>query len=173
MKKVIIIGSGGAGKSTFARRLHEATGIELIHLDKLYWKPNWVETPKSEWKQLIGEIIRGEEWILDGNFGGTMEMRLEACDTVILLDMPRIICVYQALKRIATYRKGQRPDMGEGCDERFDIKFLSWIWNYPSQTKPKIEKLLEQYGSAKNVIRLRSKRDIEDFFYKISSSGVN
>ncbi len=97
MKKVLVIGSGGAGKSTFAKRLSEKTGLEVIHLDQLYWQPNWVETPKDEWQEIVKEIIEGDEWILDGNFGGTMEMRIEACDTVIFLEMPRTVCVYRIL----------------------------------------------------------------------------
>src|SRR5690242_8971677 len=98
MKRIAIIGSSGAGKSTLARRLGEITGIEVIHLDKIYWLPGWTEPSKEEWSQKVTEVIKGESWILDGNFGGTMETRLAACDTAILLDIPRSVCVYRILK---------------------------------------------------------------------------
>ena len=99
MKKVVIIGSDGAGKSTLARRLGAATGIEVFHLDKLYWKPNWTKTPKDEWLKTVENLLCKDEWIMDGNFGGTMEIRLAACDTAIFLDFPRTVCTYCSFKR--------------------------------------------------------------------------
>ncbi len=81
MKKIIVIGSGGAGKSTFSRRLGEVTGIPVIHLDQLYWRPNWEKTPAPEWEAAVAELVRGETWIMDGNFGGTREIRMRAADT--------------------------------------------------------------------------------------------
>lgn len=172
MKKIIIVGSGGVGKSTFARRLSEKTGIEVIHLDQLYWKPNWVETPKDEWQQIVKEIIKGDGWILDGNFGGTMEMRIEACDTVIFLEMPRIVCVYRILKRVAKYRNKTRPDMANDCNEKFDIKFFGWIWNFEQTTKPRIEKLLNKFQNEKTIVRLKSKREVEKFFVNLTLKNV-
>ena len=167
MKKVLVIGSGGAGKSTFAGRLHKATNLELIHLDKLYWKPNWVETPANEWKKTIENLLKKDSWIMDGNYGGTLAMRLAACDTVIFLDLPRTTCVWQAFKRFLLYKKKTRPDMAEGCAERFDLEFLKWIWNYPTCTKPRVESLLERFQNTKTVIRLQSKKEVEGFLQNI------
>jgi|SRR5215213_8957243 len=167
MKKVLVIGSSGAGKSTFARLLGEKTGLPVIHLDRLYWKPNWVETTdKDDWKITVRKALAGDAWIIDGNYSGTLAMRVEKCDTVIFLDMPRSLCVYRILKRLAFHRPGTRPDMTEGCEERFDwefIKFIKWTWNYPSRSKPKIEALLKRCENEKTIIRLKSKRDIENF----------
>ncbi len=164
MKRILIIGSGGAGKSTFARRLHEATNIELIHLDKLHWKPNWGEPSKDEWQKAVESLLKKDAWVMDGNFGGTMDIRMAACDTVIFFDLPRALCVWQAFKRYLFYRKRTRPDMGEGCDERFDVKFLKWIWDYPARTKPRVEELLKRFENEKTIIRFRAKQDIEKFF---------
>lgn len=163
MKKILVIGSSGAGKSTFSRRLGEATGIEVIHLDKLHWKPNWTEPSKDEWRSILANAVKGDSWILDGNFGSTIEMRVAACDTVIFLEMPRLVCIYRILKRIVVYREGNRPDMAEGCDERFDWEFIKWVWNYPKQSKPKIEKILENYKDEKTLIRLKSKRAVKNY----------
>jgi adenylate kinase family enzyme len=164
MKRILVIGSSGSGKSTFARKLGEKTGLKVIHLDRLYWKPNWVETTdKDEWKRVVQKALGGDAWIIDGNYSGTMEMRIEKCDTVIFLDMPRAVCVYRILKRVALHRPGARPDMAEGCDERFDWEFIKWVWNYPTRSKPKVEALLERFAVEKKIIRLKSKREIENF----------
>lgn len=171
MKKILVIGSSGAGKSTFARRLHEATGLKLIHLDRLYWKPNWVETTdKNEWRETVAEALKGESWIIDGNYSGTLEMRIEACDTVIMLDLPNYICSWRVFKRALVYRKGIRPDMADGCDEKFDWEFLKLTWNYPTRSKPKVEALLKRFRDEKSVIRLKSNAEIENFLINCSQT---
>lgn len=166
MKKVIVIGSGGSGKSTFSRWLGLATGLPVVHLDKLYWHPGWVKTPADEWESIVRREIGKPEWIMDGNFGGTRQMRLAACDTVIFLDLPRYLCLYRILKRTLLYRKGTRPDMAEGCHERFDPEFILWVWNYPNSGKRRVVAELTEH-SDKKVIVLRSKSEIEAFIHGI------
>lgn len=168
MKRVLIIGSGGSGKSTLARRLGEAAGIEVIHLDKLHWKPGWIEPDKEEWGKTVDKILEGDSWIIDGNYSGTLEKRIAAADTVIFLDLPRAVCVWRILKRVARYRKTNRPDMAEGCDEKFDLKFLKWIWDYPQRSKPKVESQLEKFQGKIEIIRLRSPGEVENFIQNIS-----
>ena len=163
MKKVLVIGSSGAGKSTFSRRLSEKTGLPLVHLDKLYWKPNWVETDKVEWQKIVEKALAGDSWIIDGNFSGTLPQRLEKCDAVIFLDLPRLVCIYRILKRVITYQKGKRPDMADGCDEKFDWQFLKWVWNYPNRSKPKVERLLAAYQNTKTIFRLKSTKEVNRF----------
>jgi len=173
MKRILIIGSCGSGKSTFARRLGKATGLEVIHLDRLYWKPNWVgTTDEDEWRKTVEIALQGKAWIIDGNYSGTLAMRLQACDTVVFLDFPRTICVFRVLKRVAFYRKGSRPDMADGCDEKIDWDFVKWIWNYPTRSKPKVETLLDQHQDTTTIIRLKSKKEIENFFVKYSANAV-
>jgi adenylate kinase family enzyme len=164
MKKILIIGSSGAGKSTFARRLGEATGLPVIHLDRLFWNAGWVETPKEEWRERVEKFLReNDRWIMDGNFSGTMEMRMTAADTVIFLETPRTVCIYRILKRVVFYRPGKRPDMADGCDERFNWEFLKWVWDYPNRTKPKVESLLGKYGAGKQVFRFKNKSETDRF----------
>lgn len=167
MKKVLVIGSSGAGKSTFSRVLSEKTGLPLIHLDRLFWKPNWVETDKSEWKEILADALAGDSWIIDGQFGGTLEMRLEKCDTVIFLDLPRALCVYRILKRVVTYKKGKRPDMADGCDEKFDWQFLKWVWNFPEKSRPKIEERLARHQNSITIFRLKSTTEVKDFLSRL------
>ena len=83
MKRILVIGSGGAGKSTFAKRLGEILKLKVIHLDSLFWSAGWLEMPKDQWRAMVEELIKGDSWILDGNYGGTLDLRLAACDGVI------------------------------------------------------------------------------------------
>jgi adenylate kinase family enzyme len=162
MKKIIVIGSGGAGKSTFSKQLGNALNIEVIHLDALYWKPNWVKTPRDEWTEIVRNLLEHDSWIMDGNFGGTREMRLKACDTIVFLDISRRVCLYRVLKRFFLYRGNTRPDMADGCNEKIDMEFIAWIWNYPKRNRPRILEEIEHY-SEKRLVILRSTREIDLF----------
>ncbi len=162
MNKVIVIGSGGAGKSTFSRRLGDALGIEVIHLDQLYWQPNWVEPAKEDWAATVQKLLTGEAWIIDGNYSGTRTMRLNACDTVILLDLPRTKCIFRVLKRIWKYRGRNRPEMAAECPEKFDLEFLLWVWNFPKKKKPGILAEFEHFPN-KDIVILHSDHEVEEF----------
>jgi adenylate kinase family enzyme len=169
MRRIAIIGSGGAGKSTLARRLGEITGLPVIHLDREFWRPGWTETPKPEWRSRVEELVEGDGWIIDGNFGGTMEIRLAAADTVVFLDFPRVLCTFRAIKRAVTYRNRTRPDMGPGCNEKFDLEFLRWVWQFPGKTVPAIEARLAKLGTHVKLIRLCSPKEVESFLGEVKS----
>ncbi|PFL24561.1 MULTISPECIES: DNA topology modulation protein [Bacillus cereus group] len=166
MKKIILIGSGGSGKSTLAKQLGNKLNIKVHHLDALFWKPNWEGVPKEEQRTVQNELVKGEKWIIDGNYGGTMDIRINAADTIIFLDIHRTICVYRAFKRIVQYRNKTRPDMGAGCEERFDLQFFKWIWEYPNKKKPAILKRLDQLSKGKEVIILKSLNEVRQFLEK-------
>jgi adenylate kinase family enzyme len=167
MKRVLVIGSSGAGKSTFSRKLGEKTNLPIIHLDRLFWSPNWIETPKDEWRAKVEKALAGDSWIIDGNYSATLAQRLERCDTVIFLDMPRAVCVYRILKRVVVNYGGVRPDMAEGCGEKFDWQFVKLVWNYPNRSKPKVERILAEHERAKTIYRLKSKKEIEKFLSEL------
>ncbi|PFU41993.1 topology modulation protein [Bacillus cereus] len=166
MKKIILIGSGGSGKSTLAKQLGNKLNIKVHHLDALFWKPNWEGVPKEEQRTVQNELVKGEKWIIDGNYGGTMDIRINAADTIIFLDIHRTICVYRAFKRIVQYRNKTRADMGAGCEERFDLQFFKWIWEYPNKKKPAILKRLDQLSKGKEVIILKSLNEVRQFLEK-------
>ena len=162
MRKVLVIGSGGSGKTTLARRIAARLNIELIHLDSLYWRPGWVETPKAEWLKILEEIVERDTWIMDGNYSGTLELRIRACDSVIFLDVPRRICLWRVAKRLLLNWNKTRPDMADNCRERFNPGFMLWIWGYRKRTRPKVLAMLRQ-SPGKNTVVLRSQREIEEF----------
>ena len=163
MHKIAVIGSSGAGKSRLSRSMGEILGLPVIHLDKKYWLPGWTEPPKDVWRSRVQELVKRDRWIMDGNFGGTMEIRIAAADTVVFLDMPRTLCIWRTIKRVITYRKETRPDMADGCDEKFDLKFLKWIWDFPDRTRPRILEWLSTVEGQKPVFRLRSRNDVARF----------
>jgi adenylate kinase family enzyme len=164
VKKILVIGSGGAGKSTFAKRLGEQLKINVIHLDARYWQPGWVEPPKAEWAAAVDEICHRNTWIMDGNYSGTLERRLAACDTVVFLDLPPLLCVWRVFKRLRQYRNTTRPDMAAGCHERFSLAFLFWVWSYRRRTRPRIIRLLKQYEGKVKVIWLRSAAAVAEYW---------
>lgn len=162
MRRIVIIGCGGAGKSTLARQLGEKLNIPVVHLDKLFWKPGWVEMPKDEFDILHGQEISKDQWIIDGNFNRTMQERIARCDTVIYLDFSRLACLGGVAKRVLTTYGTVRPDMGEGCPERLDMDFLKWVWNYNRNKREKNYQLLNEATHAQ-VIVLKNRRQVKDF----------
>ncbi len=164
VKRVMIIGSGGAGKSTLARTLGVRLGIPVVHLDAHFWKPGWVPTRRDEWLEIQKDLMHAQTWIMDGNYGGTMDARLALADTVIFLDLPRVLCLTRALKRRVQYRGRSRPDIAPGCPEKMDPQFLRWIWDFPRTKRPGILKKLEAARAmGAQVIHLRSPRDVNRF----------
>ena len=168
MKKIALIGSGGSGKSTLARRLGGKLNIEVYYLDALFWKPNWTPTSKEEQRKVQNELVKREEWIIDGNYNGTMDIRLNAVDTIIFVDISRVICIYRVLKRMIQYRGKSRPDMAEGVNERLDFDFLKWVWDYPKTKKPVVLKKLKQLPNDKKVIILKSPREVQLFLDNVN-----
>jgi adenylate kinase family enzyme len=163
MQRVLVIGAGGAGKSTFAARLGQRTGLPVIHLDREYWQRGWIEPSREAWKATIGRLVAGERWILDGNFGGSMDLRLQACDTVVFLDMPRLTCIWRVLMRRLRHRGRARPDMTPGCNEKLSLDFLWWIWTYPAKRRPAVLARLQDLRADQEAVVLRSDADIEHF----------
>lgn len=168
MQRILIIGSSGAGKSTLSRQLGNILGLEVIHLDAEYWQPGWVETPKSEWQEIVQQLVQRDRWIMDGNYGGTLEIRLAAADTVIFLDLPRLLCVWRALKRWRHYAGRTRPDVREGCPEKMDWEFLQWIWNYPVCTRPKMLEKMRNLTPQQQVVMLRSPIEVKRFIAEMN-----
>jgi len=172
MRKVLVIGPGGSGKSTFARRLGELLEIQVKHLDAFYWRAGWTKPSNEDWVNTVTELASGDAWIMDGNFGGTLELRLKHCDTIIFLDMPRLLCLWRVTKRRLRYRNRSRPDMAEGCAEKLDFEFIDWVWNYSRRSRPKVVRLLNEHSGSKQVVWLRSNAEVERFLHDLSLRGA-
>ena len=161
MKKIMIIGCGGSGKSTLAKKLHKITGLELIHLDQIFWKPGWTELPREEWieknKQLLTEK---ESWIMDGNYGSTMDMRILRADTIVFMDTPTVIRLFRVIKRVFKHYGKSRPDLPADCPERISFEFLHYILLYNKTRRPVILKKLKAVAHKKNVFIVSDKKSI-------------
>lgn len=168
LRRIAVVGSAGAGKSTLARVLGERLHIEVIHLDRLYWQPGWVPTERQEWAEIQRKLVSRPTWIIDGNYGSTMDLRLDAADTVIFLDLPRSLCLWRAIQRAVRNWGKTRPDMGEGCPEKIDWPFLVWIWRFPQRSRPALLDRLALCAKTKAVIHLRSPRQVAAFLKKLA-----
>ena len=170
MKRILVIGPGGSGKSTLSRTLGEILGIEVIHLDRVYWSAGWTEMPKDKWSTTVDELISRDSWIMDGNYSGTLAKRIPASDTIIFLDMPSVLCLWRIIKRRLMYRQTNRPDMADGCAERLSPEFFLWVWNYSRRTRPKVLKLLYEKRVSQKVVYLRSTREVNKFISSLRKS---
>ena len=165
MKRIMIIGSPGAGKSTLARRLQDVTGLPLYYLDMLWHRPDRTTVPKDEFDSVLSEIVSRDEWIIDGNYGRTLEMRMAACDTVLLLDLPLEICLAGAESRIGR----ERADM-PWIEESFDPEFRQWIVDFPRDNLPRIYELIEKYKDEKQIHVFHTRQEAEEYLEELSRS---
>jgi adenylate kinase family enzyme len=153
MQRVLVMGSCGAGKSTFARRLSAITNIPMVSLDALFWKPGWIESDKEEFKQRVTEAARQPRWIMDGNYTSQAgELRREVSDTIIWFDLPRSSCMLGVFRRIAGSYGQVRPEMAEGCPEKIDFRFFHYVWTFPEQQRPRLLKYFEGLRSDQSLI---------------------
>ncbi len=163
MKRIAIIGPGGAGKSTLARQIGAKTGLPVLHLDAHYWREGWVEPPKDEWGQAVQSLTEGEAWVMDGNYGGTMDLRLAAADTILFLDLPRWTCLMRVVGRQIHYRNRTRPDMAAGCPERLTWFFLKYVWNYRRDRRPGVLERMARYAEGRKLIHLQTPGQVRCF----------
>ena len=172
MKRILLIGAGGAGKSTLARRLAARTGLPEQRIQVHERQAGWRETPKAAWRQTVATLVQREAWIMDGNFGGTLDLRLAACDTVLFLDLPPLVCAWRILRRRLQYRGAARPDMAPGCPEHLDLCFLAWILGYRWRHRPGIlRRLAVAAAGGRRVEVLASAREVEAFLANVPATA--
>ena len=168
MKKVIVIGCPGSGKSVFSRTLHDITGLPLYHLDMINWHEDKTILSREELIEKINEIGATDEWIMDGNYGGTMELRMSLCDTIVFLDFPTDVC----LEGIMARRGTQRPDMPWRDSNDLEEEFIESVKNYYSQNRPTVLERIKKF-SDKNVFIFRSRKESDGFLKTLRENNNN
>jgi len=175
MNKIMVLGvSAGVGKSTFAKKLGNILKLNVCHLDTLFWKPGWVETPIHEFRMAQQQFIaNNHQWIIEGNYSATYRTRANEADTIIYLELPLYVCLYRVIKRRLKNRGRTREDMGKGCPEKLDWKFIRFIVTTYHRRKRKMVHRLSEFQSMhpKNkVYVLKNKQEINMFLNNLSSS---
>src|SRR3989344_8026172 len=167
MKKILIIGSPGAGKSTFANKLAKILNREITHLDKLYYKTGWVRVPKDEWVAIVKNLSSKDEWIMDGNYRGTLNIRLQKSDTVILFNFNRFLCLYSAFAR--SLNKDQPFDKAIGNKNKLSWDLVKKIITFP---KRDLGRKLETHKGTNKIFIVRNRKEADELLKKLANPNL-
>ena len=162
MKKVIVIGCPGSGKTTFSKKLHMITRLPLYHLDVIWHKPDKTHIARDNFDKSIAEILNTSEWIIDGNYNRTIEIRLKHCDTVFLFDLPTEVCIEGAMNRLGK----ERYDL-PWIEKEINPSFKQLIMEFPYKSLPIIYKLLEKYKDGREIVIFKSREYADAYLRSI------
>ncbi|WBC14596.1 adenylate kinase [Micromonospora sp. WMMA1998] len=188
MRRILVVGSSGAGKSTLAGELARRLDLPLIHLDRHYWRPGWTAPDPVEFRAEVAALAARPAWVMDGNYAGTLDLRLPRADVLMLCDPSRILCLTRVLRRRWLHRAmpgaarpgraasdlagpgraASRPDLPDGCPERIDLDLLRHVWRYPRDSRPRVLAAVAAYAPTIPVHRLRHARDVARFLDRLT-----
>ena len=157
MKKIMIVGPAGSGKSTLSRRLSETLSLPLYHLDNIWWNPDRTHVSREQFDERLNRLLEKDEWIIDGDYARTYEPRMQACDTVIFLNYPLEVCLQGAQERV-----GRPRDDIPWADETYDADFHQRIISWFDDRLPRLQALLEKYRDSRNVIVLDNRKEADE-----------
>ena len=163
MRRVLVIGSPGSGKSTLARKLGEKLHVPVIHLDLHFWNPGWQPVEEGVFRERVIQLSEAPEWVMDGNYAQTFDIRIPRADTLVWLDCSRVICVLRVMARSLRGYGRSSARLPAGCPERFDFAFFRYVWDFPAKHRPGIVSGVEQLGRHLRLVHLRDNRARQEF----------
>ncbi|CDQ40781.1 MULTISPECIES: DNA topology modulation protein [Virgibacillus] len=167
MKRIMIIGSGGSGKSTLAKQLGKLLHLPVHHMDAIFWQPGWVAIEREQLVEETINIMKTDNWIIDGNYSASMEIRMQQADTIIFLHYRTIQCLYGIIKRRIQHRNKTRPDMGKDCKEKIDLEFFNWVRTFNKKKAPLIYQRLSKYKN-KNILIFKNRKELNNFLKNLN-----
>lgn len=162
-RRILVVGCSGSGKSTLARRLGTRYELPVIHLDSHFWTPGWVAREREPWRAVCRELAARDAWVMDGNYGSSLDIRLPRADLIVFPDLAPALCVARALRRRWRFRATGRPDLAPGCPERIEWQFLRYIWAYRRRHRGRLLAAIARYAPDTPLVRLRSRRQVREF----------
>jgi adenylate kinase family enzyme len=170
MQRILVMGSSGSGKSTFAQRLSDITGIPMVSLDALFWKPGWTPSDAAGFEARATEAARLPRWIMDGNYtsSGAGDLRRSTADAVFWFDLPRRTCMTGILTRIATSYGRVRPEMAPGCPERIDVEFFRYVWTYRQRQRPNLLQYFEKLRPDQALIQFTNRAQADQYLMNVA-----
>ena len=174
MQRIVILGNAGSGESTLARALGEQLSLPVVHLDRLFWEPGWVEPDAEQFRERVRVAIATDAWVCEGNYARrTFDLRLPHADLIVWLDTPRLTCFTRVIRRSVMNRP--RPDIAVGCSEKLDrefLTFLKFVWTFDRGYRPGIEAVRLAVGPQVPVVHLRGTGQIEAFLRNLGASSA-
>jgi adenylate kinase family enzyme len=156
MRRVLVMGNSGSGKSTFARALGARTGLPVTHLDQIFWEPGWVQAPKEQYVARLDAVLVRDAWIIDGTNSTTLDRRIPRADTIVWLKRWRVACCRRIAWRVLTSYGQVRPDMAQGCPEQVDWEFMKYVWSFDAKYEPRIIAALDRHDAWRRTVILKS-----------------
>lgn len=171
LRRVMIVGSSGSGKSTLARSLGQTLALPVHHLDAHYWLPGWAARPHEAFRARQEVLVSAERWVIDGNYRSTMDIRLPRADSVILIDVSRLLAVWRIIRRRWTYRGRTRPDLPPNCPEQVDWAFVKWTWSFPGEKRADIVRRVGEWEHLRLIV-LPGRRGVRRFQQLLAARGA-
>jgi adenylate kinase family enzyme len=160
--RVCVIGSAGSGKTTFCKALGNLLGRQVTHLDKILWGENWTELTREQQVQILTSVVETDQWIIDGLWASTLEMRYKRATVVIFLNYKPTLCAWRAFTRAIKHKGKQRDDLATGCIEKIDFSFYNYILKFRKHSLPKIQQLQHDYPTVP-VVCLNTPNQTQQF----------